>query len=77
MSEKTYRKLSKLADDLCSRLGRPVSIDEVIDFVLKQIEKKRTGAEFAGAWSFMSDREEAQIFESLEEFWTNWKHPRE
>jgi hypothetical protein len=77
VSEKTYKKLNRVAGTLHSRLGRPVSVDEALEFVLKQAEKKKSSAsDFAGSWSYMSDKEEAEILGSLEKFWKGWQKPR-
>lgn len=74
VNEKTYKRLNKLAGELRARFGRPVSLDEALDYLAK--EGKPKPGDFAGAWS-MTDEEEAEIFEELREFWGRWKHQRE
>ena len=77
VSDETYKKLNKVAGTLRTRLGRPVSVDEALDFVMKQGDKRRSSpSDFAGAWSFMNDKEEAEILRSLEKFWSNWGKSR-
>lgn len=71
VSEKTYKKLNELAGELRARLGRPVSLDEALDYVMKGSGVKP--GEFSGSWS-MTDDEEARIFRELRRFWSAWKH---
>ena len=73
VSEQTYKRLNELAGRLRSRLGRPVSVDEVLDLALR--EKKPRPADFAGTW-LMTDEEEKEIERGLKRSWRRWK-PRE
>ncbi|MDV3278466.1 MAG: hypothetical protein LYZ69_08390 [Nitrososphaerales archaeon] len=73
VSKKTYRELNEIAGKLRARLRRPVSVDEAIEFAMKQNRLKPS--DFAGSLS-LTNEEEAQISKSLEEFWSRWKFPR-
>ena len=73
VSKKTYRELNEVAGRLRASLGRPVSVDETIDFAMKHSRLKPS--DFAGKLS-LTDDEEARISKSLEEFWSRWKFPR-
>lgn len=68
--EKTYRTLNEIAGKLRARLQRPVSVDEAIDFVMRQHKLKPS--DFAGSLS-LTNEEEAQILNGLKEFWSEWK----
>jgi len=74
VSVQTFKKLNELAGELRSRLGRPVSVDEALDFVLKQNRKPKP-SDYAGTWS-MSDEEEKRIFgDDLLRMWKRWRSP--
>jgi hypothetical protein len=76
VSDQTYKKLNELAGELRARLGRPVSVDEALDFALKQ-KRRPKPSDYAGAWS-MSDEEEKRIFgDDLQRMWKRWKPRRE
>jgi len=76
VSDQTYKKLNELAGELRAQLGRPVSVDEALDFALKQ-KRKRKPSDYAGTWS-MSDEEEKRIFgDDLQRMWKRWKPRRE
>ncbi len=76
VSDQTYKKLNELAGELRSRLGRPVSVDEALDFALKQ-KRRPKPSDYAGSWS-MSDEEEKRIFgDDLQRMWKRWKPRRE
>jgi len=66
--EDTYRRLNELAARLRERLGRPVSMDEVIRKLL--LSKKPS--ELAGAWE-MSEEEEKAIRDALREMRSKWR----
>jgi hypothetical protein len=74
VSKQTYKKLNELAGELRSRLGRPVSVDEALDYAMKQ--KRAKPSDYAGSWS-MSDAEEKRIEKSLESVWKRWKPQKE
>lgn len=74
VSEKTYKRLNELAGKLRSRLGRPVSVDETLDYLMK--EKKVKPSDFEGAWS-MTDEEEREVLRSIEVLSGRWKLRRE
>ncbi len=73
VSKKTYRKLNQIAGRLRASLGKPVSVDETIEFAMKHSRLKPS--DFAGSLS-LTDEEEGWISKSLEEFWSRWKFPR-
>lgn len=74
ISKETYARLCEIAGELQMKLKRPVSLDEAMEYLLK--ERKLRLSDFAGAWS-MSDQEEAEILKSLKGVWSRWKFPRE
>jgi hypothetical protein len=76
VSEETYKKLNRLAGKLRSKTGRPVSVDEALDFALKRNSNNLSPSDFVGSWSSMSDAEEEKILGSLEKFWKGWKRRR-
>ena len=75
VSEDTYKKLNQLAGRLRSKTGRPVSVDEALDYALKG-KSKLSPSDFVGSWSSMTEREEEEILRSLDRFWKGWKHRR-
>jgi len=76
VSDQTYKRLNELAGELRSRLGRPVSVDEALDFALRQ-KRKPNLTDFGGTWS-MTDEEEKRIFgDDLHRMWKRWKPQRE
>lgn len=74
VSERTYRKLNELAGELRSQLGRPVSVDEALDLLIK--EKKTRPSDFAGTWS-MTEEEERVVLKNIEALWGRWKLQRD
>ena len=70
VSEKTYQELNVIAGELRARYGRPVSVDEAIEYATKR--GKLRASDLAGSWS-MSDEEAAKIAKELEGFWARWK----
>lgn len=74
ISKETYARLCEMAGELQMKLKRRVSLDEAMEYLLK--ERKLRLSDFAGAWS-MSDQEEAEILKSLREAWSRWKLQRE
>jgi len=74
VSEKTYKKLNQAAGKLRSRLGRPVSVDETLDFIMK--ENKVSPSDFAGSWS-MTDKEALEITNDLDGSWKRWKSQKD
>ncbi len=74
VSEKTYKKLNQAAGKLRSRLGRPVSVDETLDYVMR--ESKISPSDFAGAWS-MTDKEALEITNDLGRSWMRWKSQKD
>lgn len=67
----TYEKLNEFAGLLQSRLKRPVSLDEAIQYLLKLSEKTKISS-LAGTWR-MTDEEEKEIISSLKRLWSSWR----
>jgi len=74
ISKQMYERLCEIAGGLQVKLRRPVSLDEAMEYLLK--ERKLKVSDFAGAWS-MSNEEETKILESLREGWFRWKSQKE
>lgn len=74
ISRQMYERLCEVAGELQGKLKRPVSLDEAMEYLLK--ERKLKVSDFAGAWS-MSDEEEVEILRSLRVGWSRWKSPKE
>ena len=72
VEERTYRKLSQSAGQLQMLLGRSVSLDEAIWFLLKAPREEGKVTALAGSWE-MSDSELREIERSLGEGWKHWK----
>ncbi len=70
VSRKTYRELNEIAGRLRTKLRRPVSVGEAIEFAMGRDRLKP--ADFAGSL-LLTDKEEAQIAEKLARFWSRWK----
>ena len=76
VSNQTYKKLNEIAGELRSRLGRPVSVDEALDFALRE-RRRPNPSDYAGTWT-MTDEEEKRIFaDDLQKMWKRWKSRRE
>ena len=74
VSEDLYRELNRVAGQLRAEFGHPVSMEDVLEHLLKSRRLKLS--DFAGAWD-MSDEEVKEFKESLRRFWSSWKYPRE
>jgi len=74
VSDNLYRELNRVAGQLRAELGRPVSMEEVLEHLLKS--RRLKPSDFAGAWE-MSDEEVEEFKRSLRRFWSSWKYPRE
>lgn len=70
--DEIYRELNRVAGELRLETGRPVSMDEVLERLLKF--RKLKPSDFQGAWK-MTDKEAEQLFKSLREHWSRWKYP--
>ncbi len=66
--EDTYRRLNELAARLREKLGRPVSMDEVI----RRLLLAKRPSELAGAWE-MSEEEEGEVRDALGEMRSKWR----
>ncbi len=74
VSDQLYRELNKAAGELRAELGHPVSMEEILEHLLKS--QKMRVSDFAGSWR-MSDEELEEVMRSLRGFWSRWKYPRE
>ncbi len=74
VSDDLYRELNRVAGQLRAELGHPVSVEKVLEHLLKF--RRLKPSDFAGAWR-MSDKEADEFTKGLKEFWTSWKYPRE
>lgn len=72
VEEVTYRKLSQTAGRLQTMIGRPVSLDEAIWFLLKGPREQGKITDLAGTWE-MSDHEAREFERELREGWSRWK----
>ncbi len=74
LKAETYKRLNELAGMLQVELKKPISMDDVLNYLLRV--RKMRPSDYAGAWT-MSDEEEESILRSLSERWSVWKFPRE
>lgn len=74
VSDDLYRELNRVAGQLRTELGHPISMEEVLEHLLKS--RRLKPSDFTGAWK-MSDRELGEFMKSLKEFWASWKYQRE
>ncbi len=74
VSDDIYRELNRVAGQLRQELGRPVSMDDVLEHLLKTRGLKLS--DFQGAWK-MTDGEAQDLVKSLRELWSRWKYPSE
>ncbi|MGB9854571.1 MAG: hypothetical protein ACPLRY_07195 [Candidatus Bathyarchaeales archaeon] len=70
VGKELYERLCEVAGELQVKFKRRVSLDEAMEYLLR--EKRLKVSDFAGAWS-MSDEEEVEILRSLREGWSRWK----
>lgn len=72
VEDRTYRKLAQTAGRLQSILGRQVSLDDAIWFLLKGPREENKISDLAGSWK-MSDEEADELERVLRERWRRWK----
>jgi len=72
VGDEIYKELNRVAGELRLELGRPVSMDEVLEKLLRS--RKLRPSDFQGAW-MMTDKEAKEFFKSLREHWSRWKYP--
>ena len=72
VSKETQGKLEKMGRELSMELGRPVSMDEVLERLLNRHRLKPS--DFQGAWK-MTDKEAKEFCTSLRGLWSRWKYP--
>lgn len=71
VSQETYERLNRLAGRLRSRLKRPVSMDEALNMMIRELKP----SDFSGTLS-LTDDEAAAISEELNAFWSRWQPRR-
>lgn len=75
MKERTYRRLSQASGRLQAMLGRPVSLDEAIWYLLNGVKEEGRISDLAGSWD-MSESEAREIERVLRDGWKCWKLPQ-
>ena len=75
VEERTYRRLSQASGRLQVMLGRPVSLDEAIWYLLKGVKEEGKISDLSGSWD-MSESEAREIERMLREGWKRWKLPQ-
>jgi len=73
VDDETYRRLSEYAGQLQSKLKRPVSINDAIRYLARDIPGNNRVSDLAGTWD-VSDEEIVEIRESLEKGWQRWRY---
>lgn len=74
VNDDIYKELNRVAGMLRLELGRPVSMDDVLQHLLKTRGLKPS--DFQGAWK-MTDEEAEDLLRTLREAWSRWKYPDE
>ena len=72
VDDETYRKLSEYAGELQSKLKRPVSINEAIRYLTREIPVNNRISDLAGTWK-TTDEEIEEIMTDLRRGWENWR----
>lgn len=67
ISEENYARLCSLSGELRSKLHKPISLNDAINFLYK----KRRLSDIAGSWK-MSDKEVESFTKELKRGWKNW-----
>lgn len=74
VSDRTYKELNEIAGKMRTRLRRPVSVDEAIEFAMRR--DRMRPSDYAGAL-VMTDEELAGISKGMRKFWSSWKFQSE
>jgi hypothetical protein len=72
VEDRTYRKLSQASGRLQAILGRPVSLDEAIWYLLKGPRQEGRISDLAGSWH-MSESEARETEKVLRQGWKHWE----
>ena len=72
VDDETYRKLSEYAGELQSKLKRPVSINEAIRYLTREIPVNNRISDLAGTWK-TTDEEIEEIMTDLRRGWEKWR----
>jgi predicted CopG family antitoxin len=72
VDDETYRKLSEYAGELQSKLKRPVSINEAIKYLTREIPANNRVSDLAGTWK-TTDEEIEEIMTDLRRGWEKWR----
>jgi len=75
VEERTYRKLTQASGRLQAVLGRSVSLDEAIWYLLNGAREEGRISDLAGSWE-MPESEAKEIEKVLREGWKRWKLPQ-
>jgi len=75
VEERTYRKLSQTSGRLQALMGRSVSLDEAIWYLLKGTREEGRLSDLGGSWD-MSESEAREIAKDLRQGWKRWKLPQ-
>jgi hypothetical protein len=68
VEERTYRRLAQTSGRLQALLGRPISLDEAIWYLLNGAKEEGRISDLAGNWD-MSNSETKEIMKALREGW--------
>jgi len=74
ISKENYSELCKIAGELQTKLRRPVSLEEAMEYLIGLRGKGVKITDLAGSWT-MTDEELAEIKASLKEAWKRWRLP--
>ena len=72
VDDETYRKLSEYAGELQSKLKRPVSINEAIRYLTREIPVNNRISDLSGTWK-TTDEEIEEIMTNLRRGWEKWR----
>jgi predicted transcriptional regulator len=72
VDDETYRKLSEYAGELQSKLKRPVSINEAIRYLTREIPVNNRISDLSGTWK-TTDEEIEEIMTDLRRGWEKWR----
>lgn len=71
VSDETYEKLNRIAGELRSETGEPVSISDTVDSLVEK-SGKASPLDYAGSWK-LSDEEHKEIMEEIGALWETWQ----
>lgn len=74
ISKETYNELCAIAGELQTKLKRPVSLEEAMEYLISLRGKGVKITDLAGSWT-ITDEELMEIRASLGEAWKKWRLP--